>query len=67
MDTLAITAGPLECSHAEYETAFSELEQRASRGEFTLAQWRYEVQALRQRLTAGRPVSLWRRHGHVSA
>ncbi|MDZ5459733.1 hypothetical protein [Azohydromonas lata] len=67
MDQLPPAAGPLDSGHPEYESAFAELERRAARGEFTLAQWRHEVHALRQRCTAGRPVPLWRRHGNLPA
>jgi hypothetical protein len=67
MDTSIATKAGLEDHHREYETAFTELECRAARGEFTLAQWRHEVHTLRQRYTAGRPVPLWRRHGACAA
>jgi hypothetical protein len=67
MDMPFPAASLLDSGHTEYESAFAELERRAARGEFTLAQWRHEVHLLRQRCTAGRPVSLWRRHGNVSA
>jgi hypothetical protein len=67
MDTLATTAGQPNTGHPEYETAFTELERRAARGEFTLAQWGHEVHSLRQRCTAGRPVALWHRHGSLAA
>jgi hypothetical protein len=60
MDTFSTTAGHLDSGHPEYETAFAELERRAARGEFTLAQWRREVHALRERYTGGRPVALSR-------
>lgn len=58
MDTFSATTGYPDSSHSEYETAFADLERRAARGEFTLAQLRHEVHALRQRYTAGRPVAL---------
>lgn len=67
MDTPFPAAGLLDSGHTEYEAAFAELERRAARGEFTLAQWRHEVHSLRQRRTGGRPVPLWRRHGNVPA
>ncbi|WP_157272225.1 hypothetical protein [Azohydromonas aeria] len=59
----AIQAGP-DDSYPEYATAFADLERRAARGEFTLAQWRHEVHTLRQRCTGGRPIALLpaRRH-----
>jgi hypothetical protein len=61
MDTFSASTGHLDSGHPEYETAFAELERRAARGEFTLAQLRHEVHALRQRYTAGRAVALCRR------
>lgn len=67
MDTPFPSAGLPDGGPSEYESAFAELERRAARGEFTLAQWRHEVHALRQRCTAGRPVPLWRRHGNLPA
>lgn len=67
MDMLSTSTAHFDGGHPEYETAFAELERRAARGEFTLAQWRQEVHTLRQRYTAGRPVPLWCRHGGVSA
>jgi hypothetical protein len=63
MNMFSTTASHPDNGHPEYEAAFSDLERRAARGEFTLAQWRHEVHTLRQRYTAGRPVSLWGRHG----
>lgn len=60
MDTLCTITDPRDSGHPEYETAFTELERRAARGEFTLAQWRHEVHALRERYTGGRPVTLGR-------
>jgi hypothetical protein len=63
MDTSLTTKRGSDGIHPEYETAFTELERRAARGEFTLAQWRHEVHALRQHCTGGRPVALLRRTG----
>ena len=60
MNTSASSITTIDQAPPEYETAMAELEQRAARGELSLAQARQEIFRLRERFAAGGIASVMR-------
>ena len=66
MNNSATSITTIDQAPQEYETAMADLEQRAARGELSLAQARQEIFRLRERFAAGgiAAVMRWAAHAH---